>query len=175
MRHYFLLLLFCSVGLAWNTGAFAQYACAEEQREFCGNVLPGGGRIAKCLSEHFDELGLECKRHARKVVEKVLQVHFDCVEDVEKFCPDIEPGQGRIGICLNAHRDSLSMTCRRHVDVIRQTIRGLQVCGDDAKRLCSGVVPGEGRIMACLWNQRYDLDKKCRTFVKRQINDIEMQ
>lgn len=35
-----------------------------------------------------------------------------CAADLKKFCPDVQPGGGRIRACIAAHRDDLSQGCR---------------------------------------------------------------
>ena len=34
-----------------------------------------------------------------------------CREDVERWCKDVEPGEGRLGSCLRAHLKDLSKPC----------------------------------------------------------------
>jgi hypothetical protein len=38
-----------------------------------------------------------------------------CKGDIEKLCADVQPGGGRIGECLKAHRDQLSVGCKRAI------------------------------------------------------------
>jgi hypothetical protein len=35
-----------------------------------------------------------------------------CAADFKKFCPDVQPGGGRIRACIAEHRDDLSQGCR---------------------------------------------------------------
>ena len=35
-----------------------------------------------------------------------------CKGDIEKLCSSVQPGGGRIGECLKAHRDQVSMNCK---------------------------------------------------------------
>jgi hypothetical protein len=35
-----------------------------------------------------------------------------CAADFKKFCPDVQPGGGRMRACIAEHRDDLSQGCR---------------------------------------------------------------
>jgi hypothetical protein len=48
-----------------KAGAFKQ-ACDKDIQQFCKDVQPGGGRIAKCLKDHQSELSQECKASFNK-------------------------------------------------------------------------------------------------------------
>ena len=39
--------------------------------------------------------------------------HGPCREDVEKFCKDVEKGEGRIIKCMREHKDQLSEGCKQ--------------------------------------------------------------
>jgi hypothetical protein len=36
-----------------------------------------------------------------------------CRKDIRRFCKDVAPGEGRVGLCLYEHFKELSKTCRR--------------------------------------------------------------
>lgn len=35
-----------------------------------------------------------------------------CKADVEQFCKDVKPGQGRLAACLKEHKDDVSQPCK---------------------------------------------------------------
>jgi hypothetical protein len=61
-----LLTLFLAAQLV-PTAALAQTAeqksaCKADYRKFCTGVMPGGGRLIKCLSKHMSDLTPECQK-----------------------------------------------------------------------------------------------------------------
>ncbi len=46
-----------------------------------------------------------------------------CKDDFAKYCPNIEPGGGRIRDCMREHRAELSQTCTDAVAAARQQRR----------------------------------------------------
>jgi hypothetical protein len=115
-----------------------------------------------------------------------------CRADVKKFCPGIQPGEGRINACLKANFSSLSSECAAQLPkkpdqivISTPTIAsnniggsGAQqgiaqegqreraknaVCRTDVKKFCRGVKSGEGRIMACLKANFSGLSSECAT------------
>lgn len=39
-----------------------------------------------------------------------------CHDDIERWCKDVKPGDGRLGACLHAREKKLSKKCRRWAD-----------------------------------------------------------
>ena len=100
--------------VATDAGAQAKKGdgpCAADAKKFCGEVKPGGGRIAKCMKSHQAELSPACQAEMKRVEERVEQVREECKADAEKFCKGIRPGQGRILACLKSHQAELAPAC----------------------------------------------------------------
>jgi hypothetical protein len=100
--------------VATDAGAQAKKGdgpCAADAKKFCGDVQPGGGRIAKCMKSHQAELTPACQAEIKRVEERVEQVKEECGADAKKFCQGIRPGQGRILACLKSHQAELAPAC----------------------------------------------------------------
>mgnify|MGYP000859683543 CR=1 FL=1 len=39
-------------------------ACKEDFEKLCKGVMPGGGRVLKCLQEHKDQVSAPCRKAA---------------------------------------------------------------------------------------------------------------
>jgi hypothetical protein len=86
-----------------------------------------------------------------------------CAGDIEQFCKDVQPGQGRIVKCMKEHEKDLSPGCKAHVAEMKKKMGEVQeACADDAARFCSGVQQGGGRIMRCLKEHENDLTPPCK-------------
>ena len=77
-----------------------------------------------------------------------------CKADIEKFCKNVQPGQGRIEKCIQRHEAELSPACRNLVTEER-------ACEADASKFCKGVKPGGGRIVNCLKQHQAELSAGC--------------
>ncbi len=42
--------------------------------------------------------------------------HGPCKADREKFCPNVQPGEGRIRNCMKEHYNQLSAECRQKIE-----------------------------------------------------------
>jgi hypothetical protein len=91
----------------------ARSVCKEDIQKFCPNVTPGEGRILMCLQSHIDQISPACRTAMEKGKKEVKEAADACRGDAEKFCAGIQPGGGRIAMCLKQNFEALSPACKQ--------------------------------------------------------------
>lgn len=105
------------------------------------------------------------------IVETVVN---GCDKELNTYCKDVTPGQGRGLACLYAHGDKLTGQCEYALyDVAVQLERAVAAltyvaneCSDDINKLCSSVRAGKGRILACLDKNKKKVSDRCNQAIK---------
>jgi hypothetical protein len=107
--------------------------------------------------------------------ENLVQSVVDgCKEELETFCKNVTPGNGRMLACLYAHGDKLSGQCEYALyDAAAQLERAVAAlgyvaneCGDDLDSLCMGVPAGQGRLVDCLEKNDSKVSGRCKQALK---------
>jgi multidrug efflux system outer membrane protein len=117
--------LYKAMGGGWVTeaekmadaGPSQSFPCMEEIEKFCKDTPSGKGQILICLAEHNQELSPVCREKVIKGRERMEEAKRICAADIEKFCPGIVPGEGRLLKCLKGSINSLTTACREKVDL----------------------------------------------------------
>jgi hypothetical protein len=107
----------------------------------------------------------------QNLVETVLN---GCKVELEKYCSQVTPGQGRILGCLYAYQDKLSGQCEYALyDAAVQLERAVAAlsyvvneCGDDLEKHCASVPAGEGRLLQCLEKNDKQVSGRCKQALK---------
>ncbi len=87
-----------------------------------------------------------------------------CAKDVERLCPGVQPGEGRIVQCMKAHQNEVSPECKTDMQAKEERFKhAKEACQGDVDQFCKGVDPGEGRIMHCLKEHESQISAKCRS------------
>jgi phytoene/squalene synthetase len=102
-----------------------------------------------------------------------------CKEELEKYCSNVTPGEGRVLACLYAYGDKLSGRCEYALyDAASQLERAVAAisyvvneCSSDLKQYCTGVAAGEGRLLQCLQKN----DEKVSTRCKQARKDVGLK
>lgn len=104
----------------------------------------------------------------------VQTVADGCNTELEMYCKDVKPGDGRILACLFAHQDKLSGKCEYALfDAAVQLERAVAAlayvvneCADDLDKHCSSVAAGEGRLLACIEKNDNKVSSRCKDALK---------
>jgi multidrug efflux system outer membrane protein len=97
--------------------AAAAYPCMGEIEKFCKDIPPGKGELILCLSGHRQDLAPVCREKVDKSSAKLEEARKICAPDIEKYCPKVVPGQGRLLKCFKENMDGISPACRKQIDI----------------------------------------------------------
>ena len=93
-----------------------------------------------------------------------------CQGDLEKYCSQVTPGEGRLLHCVAAHEDKLSGQCEYALYQAASLLEQVSVaiayvareCETEIKALCGDVQAGEGRVLACLEAHGEQVGEGCK-------------
>lgn len=98
-----------------------------------------------------------------------------CKTEIEAFCKDVTPGEGRVLACLYARSDKLSAKCEFALyDAAAQLERAVNAltyvvneCADDLNKYCRDVPAGEGRLLECIEKNDPKVSSRCKEAIKQ--------
>ena len=93
-----------------------------------------------------------------------------CKTELEKYCSNVTPREGRVLACLYAYGDKLSGRCEYALyDAAVQLERAVAAlsyamneCSTDLRKHCAGVKAGEGRLLECLQKNDAQVNSLCK-------------
>lgn len=99
----------------------------------------------------------------------VTTVEQGCSVEIEKYCSQVTPGEGRLLACFFAHEDKLSGQCQYALynasAQLEHAISALNYvagqCQNDMLNLCGEVAVGEGRVLDCLEANKESVSAAC--------------
>jgi hypothetical protein len=97
-----------------------------------------------------------------------------CKKELETYCKDVTPGEGRLLACIFAYEDKLSTRCEYALyDSAAQLERAIGAltyvaneCDQDLRKHCADVEVGEGRLLECLEKNKKDVSNRCQQALK---------
>ena len=91
--------------------------CAPDVYRFGPTVRTGEGRLLECLGAYVGrrELSSNCEDAVVSALEKLQAFSDACANDAARLCAGVQPGRGRLFLCLLAASDQLSSQCRSAV------------------------------------------------------------
>ena len=119
-------MFFVSISAAWaadNVVETVAKGCEKELTSYCKDVTPGEGRILACLYAFSDKLSGQCEYalydaavQLERFVAALSYVANECDADLEKFCANIEVGEGRVLKCLDENSSKISARCTQALE-----------------------------------------------------------
>ncbi len=99
-----------------------------------------------------------------------------CQADLEHYCVDVVPGDGRTLSCLYAHGATLSDPCFEAIDDVARLLEGFfddlaalyWACNQDLRAFCAEVELGEGSKLQCLARNATDITPACAELIKKR-------
>lgn len=107
--------------------------------------------------------------------QNLVQVVADgCKAELETYCKNVTPGDGRILACLYAYGDKISGKCEFALyDAAVQLERAAAAltyvaneCADDLDQYCGDVAAGQGRLLECLEKNDKKVSQRCKQALK---------
>jgi Cysteine rich repeat len=102
-----------------------------------------------------------------------------CETDIENYCSQVTPGNGRMLHCMAAHEDKISGQCEYAFYQAASLLEQLSVainylaqeCKTEIQTLCSDVEMGDGRILACLDEQPEKVGEGCKKAIADTVSN----
>ncbi len=92
--------------------------CRPDYHRVCSEVLPGGGRVGRCLMDHERELSPRCLKAI-----KIAYAVEVCMPDYHRYCGGTQPGTEAVVECLADRLPSLSPQCAEIVSANAPYVR----------------------------------------------------
>ncbi len=108
-----------------------------------------------------------------RVASGIESVEAACAPDIERYCGEVSPGEGRVALCMRAYADQLSRRCRftlfRVSRNLRQNVENIaDECLNGIKQQCGNT----GNISECAVQKSSSLSPACQSVVQaiQQVN-----
>lgn len=102
-----------------------------------------------------------------------------CETDLQNYCSQVTPGNGRLLQCMAAHEDKISGQCQYAFYQAATLLEQLSVaitylaqeCRTDIQTHCGDVEMGDGKILACLAEHETEVGESCKKAVADTIGE----
>ena len=102
-----------------------------------------------------------------EIIDSVMQA---CETEINTYCSQVTPGEGRLLACFYAFEDKLSGRCQyalyegaAQLEQFAAAVTHLATeCIDDIETYCGEVELGEGRVGSCLLDHKAEVSDDCR-------------
>ena len=117
------VLALACMSAALPSPAGVQTPCSETINKYCKDVVPGGGRIMKCLDDHLDDQSIACKDWVDDQQKSLQELIAVCPEEIATLCKSAPPNKVSIYYCLLDNYVALKIDCRSKMREIRDRLK----------------------------------------------------
>ena len=82
-----------------------------------------------------------------------------CKVELEQHCAGVQPGEGRLRVCVKEHFAEFSEPCKA---ALLSSVAVVKACKADVQKTCAGIQPGGGRIQACMKDHFAEYSDGCK-------------
>ena len=86
--------------------------CADDFKQYCGDVTPGGGRLVQCYEQNKSKMSADCVGWAEGIKSNAAAVKDACAKELDARCTSEKGDPFRTLDCLQSNYIDLSMRCR---------------------------------------------------------------
>ena len=102
-----------------------------------------------------------------------------CEADLQQYCSQVTPGEGRLLHCMAAHEDKISGRCEyafyQAATLLEQLSAAITYvameCKTDIETHCGDIAVGEGRILACLSEHESEIAESCKKAIADTVGE----
>ncbi len=102
-----------------------------------------------------------------------------CETDIENYCSQVTPGNGRLLHCMAAHEDKISGQCEyalyQAATLLDQLSAAIvyvaEQCRTEIETICSDIVMGEGRLAACVAEHDAEASDACKRAIADTVGE----
>ena len=121
-------------------------------------------------------LGTNGARAQEDPIDKAIKA---CQPEIETYCSQVTPGDGRLLACFYAHEDKVSGRCSWAIyeaaAALEQFASAIthvaDLCWDDLVEHCGEVEMGEGQVATCLLEHKAEVSEGCT----QAIDDVGLE
>jgi hypothetical protein len=98
--------------------AFAQQTnpCANDFKQYCGSVTPGGGRLVQCYEQNKNQMSGDCIGWMEGVKANAAPVQKACADMINSRCADVKGDPPAMLNCLQGNYIDLTVDCRNQLN-----------------------------------------------------------
>jgi hypothetical protein len=90
--------------------------CANDFKQYCSDVTPGGGRLVQCYEQNKNQMSADCIGWMEWVKADAAPVKKTCADMINSRCADVKGDPLAMLNCLQSNYIDLTVDCRNQLN-----------------------------------------------------------